>query len=115
MKGTSEMTPISHKVCLAILLDKLSTYVCIHASIRWMPHALSVESWNLGVVMELQPRYVTIIIIIIAVNSSAINYDMIFFMQKRKVQELELVPGHGVFISRPQLDECVDDAGASPT
>lgn len=36
-------------------------------------------------------------------------------MQKRKVQDIELVPGYGVLLSRRQLDECVDGAGASPT
>lgn len=36
-------------------------------------------------------------------------------VQKRKMQELELVHGYGVYLTRRQLDECVDGAGTSST
>ena len=53
----------------------------------------------------------------VGTNIWEMNHNCIsaLHLQKRKVQELELVAGNGVYLTRRQLDECVDGAGSSST
>ena len=42
------------------------------------------------------------------------NKNVYLYVQKQKMQEVELVHGYGVYLTR-QLDECVDGAGTTST